>query len=172
MRRAPLTWFTVAAGIGTVHAAASLYWALGGDALADTVGAWAVAWRTGSPVAAGVTLGAIGVVKLAAASVPWRAARSGGPRGALRLLCWAGSALLVVYGLANTAVANLALAGLVGSVDDLAATRGHAWLWDPLFLAWGLALGVGLWQSRRRPGVGLPLGPERDRLPATARRRR
>ena len=66
------------------------------------------------------------------------------------MLCWAGSVLLVAYGLANTAVANLALVGVVGSVDDLAATRGHAWLWDPLFLAWGLALGVGLWQTRRR----------------------
>ena len=25
---------------------------------------------------------------------------------------------------------------------------GHAFLWDPLFLAWGLALAVGLAQSR------------------------
>ncbi|CAN7393555.1 DUF3995 domain-containing protein [Terrabacter sp. LjRoot27] len=150
MHRASLTWFTIAAGVGTVHAAASLYWALGGDALADTVGAWAVAWRAGSPVAAGFALAAIGLVKLTAASVPWISARSGGPRGALRLLCWAGSVLLVAYGLANTAVANLALVGVVGSVDDLAATRGHAWLWDPLFLVWGLVLGVGLWQTRRR----------------------
>src|SRR4051812_3856083 len=113
MPRAALTWFAVAAGLGTVHAAASLYWALGGDALADTVGAWS--------------------------------------QGVLRLVCWAGSALLVAYGLANTAAANLALTGIMGAVDDLAATRGHAWLWDPLFLAWGLALGVGLWQTRRRP---------------------
>ena len=154
MPRATLTWFTVAAGIGTVHAAASLYWALGGDALADTVGAWAVAWRTASPVAAGSTLAAIGLVKLTAASVPLTAARRGRPHGALRLVCWAGSALLVAYGLANTAAANLALTGMVGAVDDLAATRGHAWLWDPLFLAWGLALGVGLWQTRRRPAPG------------------
>src|SRR3954449_7280906 len=87
MPRATLTWFIVAAGIGTVHAAASLYWALGGDALADTVGAWAVAWRTGSPVAAGLTLAAIGFVKLTAAAVPWRAARSGRTHGALRQLC-------------------------------------------------------------------------------------
>jgi hypothetical protein len=151
MRKAPLTWFTVAAGIGTAHATASVYWALGGDALADTVGAWAVAWRTGSPLAAGLVLAGIGAVKLAAAWVPWGAARSGDPRGALRLVCWAGVAVLAAYGLANTTAANIALTGVLGPVADLAATRGHAWLWDPLFLAWGLALGVGLW--RTRPGL-------------------
>jgi hypothetical protein len=152
MPRAPyLTWFTVAAGIGTAHATASVYWALGGDALTHTIGAWAVAWRTGSPVAAGLSLAAIGLVKLAAAWVPWGAARSGGPRGRLRLVCWAGAAVLVAYGLANTAAANLALTGVLGPVNDLAATRGHAWLWDPLFLAWGLTLGVGLWRTRQAP---------------------
>ena len=151
MPRAPLTWFTVAAVLGTAHASASMYWALGGDALADTIGAWAVAWRTGSPVAAGLSLAAIGLVKFAAAWVPWRAARSGGPRGGLRLVCWAGAAVLVAYGLVNTGAANLALTGILGPVADVVAARGHAWLWDPLFLAWGLTLGVGLWRTRRAP---------------------
>lgn len=151
MPRSTLTWFAVAAAIGTAHATASMYWALGGDALAETVGAWAVAWRAGSPVAAGLSLGAIGLVKLAAAWVPWGAARAGGPRGGLRLVCWAGAAVLVAYGLANAATANLALTGALGPVVDVAATRGHAWLWDPLFLAWGLTLGVALWRTRRAP---------------------
>ena len=146
-----MAWFSVAAGLGTAHAAASLYWALGGDALVETVGAWAVAWRTESPIAAGLSLAAIGMIKLAAAWVPWSAARSGGPRGALRVVCWAGAAVLVAYGLVNTAAANLVLTGILGAVVDLAATRGHAWLWDPLFLAWGLALVGGLWRTRRAP---------------------
>ncbi len=47
-------------------------------------------------------------------------------------------------------VANAALTGELGPVDELVAMRGHAWLWDPLFLAWGLALAVGLRQTRRR----------------------
>ena len=163
MPRAPLTWFTVAAGIGTAHAAASVYWALGANALADTVGAWAVAWRTGSPVAAGLSLAAIGVAKLAAAWVPWNAARSGGPRGGLRLVCWAGAAVLVAYGLANTAAANLALTGVLGPVVDLVATRGHAWLWDPLFLAWGLALGPALADTTRaRPSGASARSPGRQ----------
>ncbi len=164
MPRASLTWFAVAAAIGTVHAAASLYWALGGDLLAGTVGAWAVAWRAGSPAAAGLALGAIGLVKLAGAWVPWAAARAGGPRGALRVLCWAGACLLVAYGLANTVAANVALTGVLGPVDDLVATRGHAWLWDPLFLAWGLTLGTGLWRTRPAAHPARRLGHPSRRL--------
>jgi hypothetical protein len=150
MTRHPF-WFTVAAAVGTVHAAASLYWAVGGDLLAQTVGAWAVQWRHASPVGAGAALGAIGLAKLAGAWVPWVASGRGGPRGGLRVACWIGAALLVVYGLANVVAANVALTGVLGPLDDPVATRGHAWLWDPLFLAWGLALAAGLWQSRRRP---------------------
>ncbi len=82
--RRALPWFTAAAAVGTVHGLASLYWALGGNALVGTVGEWA-------------------------------------------------------------------LTGALGPVDDLVAIRGHAWLWDPLFLAWGLTLGIGLWRTRRRP---------------------
>jgi len=142
-------WFTAAAVVGTFHAVSSLYWAVGGDLLVGTVGAWALAWRSESPVAAALTLVGIGAVKLAAAWLPAVAARSGGPRGAFRVLCWCGAGVLVAYGLANTVGANVALSGAVGPVDDLMATRGHAWLWDPLFLAWGLTLGTGLWRTRR-----------------------
>ncbi len=151
MPRASSTWFTVAAAIGTVHAAASLYWALGGTALVGTVGAWALAWRRESPMTVGLVLGAIAAAKLGGAWVPWVAARRHRLHGPLRLLCWTGAALLIGYGLSNTVVANVALTGVLGPVDDLVAMRGHAWLWDPLFLAWGLALAVGLGQTRRRP---------------------
>ncbi len=151
-RRTPLPWFTAAAVLGTLHAAASLYWAAGGDLLAGTVGEWAVSWRAEEPLAAGAALATIGLGKLAGAWVPWLAARGGGPRHGLRFAAWLGAALLTTYGLANTLTANLVLTGLLGPPDDVVATRGHAWLWDPLFLAWGVALGVGLWRTRgRRP---------------------
>lgn len=151
--RRSLPWFAAAAALGTVHAAASLYWALGGDALSATVGEWAVSWRAESPLSAGLALGVIGVGKLAGAWVPWVAARGGGPRHGLRIAAWLGAVLLVGYGLANTLAANLALTGVLGPVGDLAATRGHAWLWDPLFLLWGLALAAGLRRSRGRRTV-------------------
>jgi hypothetical protein len=65
-----LPWFTAAAVIGTVHA---LYWALGGEVLVETVGAWPVQWRRESPVAVGLAL-AVGL---------WRTRRRR-PGGAMR----------------------------------------------------------------------------------------
>lgn len=163
-----LRWFTAAAALGTAHALASLYWALGGTALVGTVGAWALAWRRESPVAVGLVLAAIGAAKLAGAWVPWVAARRGGPRGVLRVLCWAGAALLTAYGLSNTVVANVALTGVLGPVDDLVAMQGHAWLWDPLFLAWGLTLAVGLWRTGRRRVARGGQGPHPSRRTTSA----
>ncbi|WP_203567878.1 hypothetical protein [Aestuariimicrobium ganziense] len=64
----------------------------------------------------------------------------------------AGAAVLVGCGGLNTAVANLVLAGVLPRGDDFdrAGMVGHAWLWDPLFLLWGVALVVGLWATRQR----------------------
>ncbi len=151
-RRLHVPWFAVAAVLGTLHAAASLHWALGGDLLVGTVGEWARSWRESSPVSAGLALATIGLGKLAAAWVPWVAARRGGPQHGLRLAAWLGAAGLVLYGLANILGGAVALTGVLGPLDDPVATRGHVLLWDPLFLGWGLALAAGLWATRgRRP---------------------
>ncbi len=41
---------------------------------------------------------------------------------------------------------------------------GHAYLWDPLFLAWGVALAIGLFASRGRDAT---VSPERSIRPAS-----
>ena len=70
---------------------------------------------------------------------------------------WVGAAVLIVWGGLNTVVGNLVLTGVIrpGSGYDRAGMIGHAWLWDPLFLAWGIALVMGLvatsgWDRARR----------------------
>ena len=64
--------------------------------------------------------------------------------------------MLVVWGGLNTVVGNLVLAGWIvpDGGYDRAGMIGHAWLWDPLFLAWGLALAVGLRWDRSRSASG------------------
>lgn len=54
--------------------------------------------------------------------------------------------MLVLWGGLNTVVGNLVLAGLLQPADgyDYPGMLGHAYLWDPLFLLWGLALVAGL----------------------------
>lgn len=141
----------LAAGVGIVHGLFSLYWALGGRWLLDTVGAWAVDLAVDAPVAAGIVLALIAVVKFAGATVPLlvESDRMSGRRG-WRVAEWVGAAVLVVYGLANTVVAWFVLAGVIvpDGGYDRAAMIGHAALWDPLFLCWGLFLGAGLALTR------------------------
>ena len=138
----------VLAGVlGSVHAAFSLYWAVGGEWLVETLGRRMVDAFAGWEW----LLLPIGAVKLVAAWVPLAAARAGWPARRLsRGVCWLGAAVLLVWGGLNTVVGNLVLAGVIvpDGGYDRAGMVGHAFLWDPLFLAWGLALAVGLAQSR------------------------
>ena len=73
--------------------------------------------------------------------------------------------MLVAWGGLNTVVGNLVLAGAI--VPDGGFDRpgmvGHAFLWDPLFLAWGLALAVGLWGSRGEGQAGSTERPQNTR---------
>jgi hypothetical protein len=140
----------VAAVLGLVHAAFSVYWAVGGSWLLATVGQWAVDLRASSPASASTGLGVVALIKAAAALIPVAVARGRFPLPRLwRAISWIGSVGLVLYGGANTLVSNLVLLGVMGdSAFDRAAMIGHAWLWDPLFLLWGGALLVHLILSR------------------------
>lgn len=140
-----LLW--AAAAVGLVHAAFSLYWAAGGRWLLRTVGSWAVQLADSRPLAVAAVLGLVTAVKIAGALLPvvvqTRPVRG---RRQWRLLFWAGSVILVLYGLANVVIGWAVLGGLFvpdGGYDS-SALIGHAALWDPLFLLWGLVLAAGL----------------------------
>lgn len=143
-------WYAAAAVVGVAHALPSLYWALGGTWLVSTLGEWATQWRRESPGQVLVLLVLIFLVKLAGAVLPLA-----GERGLLpaprvwRALFWCGAMVLVTYGAVNVVGAVAALAGLApAGALDTAALVGHAFLWDPMFLLWGVLLAVALWTSR------------------------
>lgn len=147
------TGFVVAAVAGLLHAGSSVYWGLGGDALLETVGAIAdqFSGQRWMLVMIGLIKGVVALLPLALF------ARRRPIPGLLRGGMWAGGAVLVFWGAANTATSALLAAGVIPRSEsyDRTATLGHALLWDPLFLAWGLALATGLWVSRplhRKPG--------------------
>ncbi len=143
----------VAAVLGLAHAGFTLYWATGGTFLV---------WSLGTGLRESFAgrewlLVPIGLVKVVAAVAPALLARSGWPaRRLTRAVSWVGALVLVVWGGLNTVVGNLVLAGVIRPDGgyDRPGMIGHAWLWDPLFLAWGVALAVGLVGSRVRPGAG------------------
>ncbi len=137
----------VAATLGTLHAAVSLYWAAGGTALLWSLGTGMIQRFAGREW----LLVPIGLTKLAVALTPLFLARSGWPAPRVtRAVCWLGAAGLVVWGGLNTVVGQLVLSGVIDPEGgyDRPGMLGHAWLWDPLFLLWGGALVVGLLVSR------------------------
>lgn len=149
--RPGIGWFVAAAALGVVHAIPSLYWALGGTALLETVGSVADQFQQEDRLVAGAALAAVAAAKLAAALIPlwaeWRRPRS---RPFWRGVSWIGAPLLALWALYGMTGGALQLLGVVtppGGVD-VAGAWGHLALWDPLFLAWALALLVGLARSR------------------------
>lgn len=150
--RAGLRWLWLAACAGIVHAGFSLYWASGGIWLLDTLGQWAERAGTNGGLLTSIALTAIGMLKLGAALAPVLAECRNGPRPPrwYRILAWTGATGLIFYGGANTVIAVLVLNGVIRPDGgyDRAAMVGHATLWDPLFLMWGLLLSTGLVLTR------------------------
>jgi Protein of unknown function (DUF3995) len=140
--------FVAAAACGVMHALFSLYWGAGGRWLLDTLGERILdAFRGYERL-----LLLVGVIKLIGAILPWWLEAASWPvRRWSRGLCWAAAVILVGWGGANTIVGQLVLAGVIRpkSGYDRAGMIGHAFLWDPLFLVWGLCLAAGLVVGRR-----------------------
>jgi len=154
MERTPVTGvrlLVAAAAVGLVHAGFTIYWAAGGRWLLRTVGSWAVELADDRPRAAGAVLGVVALVKIAGSVIPVLVETGHvGGRRRWRALEWAGAVVLVGYGLLNVLVAWAVLGGLLTSAGgyDRSAELGHAALWDPLFLLWGLLLAAGLATTR------------------------
>ena len=134
-------WAAVA--FGSVHALITVYWMLGGRWLVETLGARVLEQFGDRPL----LLLPVALLKGLGVLLPvlWQQKAWPNPR-LTRTLVWLGAVVLVLWGGANTVVGNLVLAGLVTPDGgfDRAAMVGHAWLWDPLFLAWGVALALAL----------------------------
>jgi len=151
-----------ACGVGLAYAAVSVYWALGGTWLLDTVGgALEQQGRTGNPgiilaVWAAAVLKVIGaIVPLAAVGVTSGQATIAGRRQVrVRVLAWLEAAILTIYGLVLTAAGLLVQSGAIASAAsaDHRALAWHAYLWDPWFLLWGALATAALVRSRQ-PGA-------------------
>jgi hypothetical protein len=150
--------------VGLVYAAISVYWAVGGRWLLNTVGI-----SLSQPGQAGHLAGLLAVwgavaVKAVAAVLPllaigvWPRTANGGLRRLARVLTWIEAAILVGYGLVLTASELPVQVGVIkaaGHADRL-ALKWHAYLWDPWFLIWGIFVFLALWRSRPASQDHLP----------------
>ncbi len=149
--------------VGGAFTAVSLYWALGGTALLDTVGgALEAQGRAGDAgilalVWASVALKAVASVLPVATLAGWGggggAGRGGGLRQWVRRAAWAAGVILTVYGGLLTGAGLLVVADVIpANADaDLRAIRWHAFVWDPWFLVGGVLALTALLRSRRPP---------------------
>ena len=141
---------------GLAYAAISVYWALGGTWLLDTV-----AGTLGQPGRAGdagiiLAVWAAAVLKIIGAIVPLAAAgvRPGqattARRRQVRVLAWLEAAILTIYGLVLTGAGLLVQSGAIAPAAsaDHRALAWHAYLWDPWFLLWGVLVTAALVRSR------------------------
>src|SRR5580693_4734594 len=151
-----------ACGAGLAYAAVSVYWALGGTWLLDTVGGTLEQQvRTGNPgiilaVSTAAVLKVIGaIVPLAAVGVTsGQATIAGRRRMRLRVLAWLEGAILTIYGLVLTVAGLLVQSGAIAPAAsaDRRALAWHAYLWDLWFLLWGVLVAAALARSRQ-PGA-------------------
>lgn len=140
--------------VGVLYAAVSLYWALGGTWLLDTVAASLTRHggaAKGFIVAAWVAAG----LKIIAAAMPLVALhRLTGAKWDRRVwvLAWAGAVILIIYGLVQTTAGLLVVSDVLhASADaDHRALAWRAYLWDPWFLIWGVLAAVALRRGRDR----------------------
>jgi hypothetical protein len=155
--RGGLVAAVIAAALGTASAAVRAYWALGGEALLDTVGGEIERWGRERSAGVVVALWVIVVLKLVGAVAPpvfvgvaadhlpaWT--RS----GPTRPLGWGVAVGLTVYGGVVSVAGLLVEAGAIDASDDADehALAWHAYGWDPWFALWGAAFVVAMWRSR------------------------
>ncbi|MGD0607505.1 MAG: DUF3995 domain-containing protein [Streptosporangiaceae bacterium] len=153
--------------VGLAYATISVYWAVGGRWLLNTVGI-----SPGQPGQAGHLAALLAVwgaaaVKAVATVLPllaigvWPRTANGGLRRLARVLTWIEAAILVGYGLVLTASGLLVQAGVIKAAAhaDRLAREWHAYLWDPWFLIWGIFVFLALWRSRSASQDHLPGAP-------------
>src|SRR5580700_10070643 len=150
--------------VGLAYATISVYWAVGGRWLLNTVGISPSQPGQAGHLAALLAVWGAAAVKAVAAVLPllavgvWPRAANGGLRRLVRVLTWIEAATLTGYGLVLTASGLLVQAGVIEAAAhaDRLALKWHACLWDPWFLIWGIFVFLALWRSRPASQDHLP----------------
>jgi hypothetical protein len=153
--------------VGLAYATISVYWAVGGRWLLNTVGISPSQPGQAGHLAALLAVWGAAAVKAVATVLPllaigvWPRTANGGLRRLARVLTWIEAAILVGYGLVLTASGLLVQVGVikVAAHADRLAREWHAYLWDPWFLIWGIFVFLALWRSRSASQDHLPGAP-------------
>ena len=122
---------------GSVHALFSLYWGLGGEAGLITVGSWVFTLSAQFGIWINIVLLIIGVFKFLATIVPLTLTNHFDKK--IYIISTIGSIFLMIYGGLNMIIGILKMCKIIES-HNYFTTFGQAFVWDPLFLLWGIGL--------------------------------
>lgn len=122
---------------GSLHALATFYWSFGGEIGLMTVGGWTFGMKKsyGNPLLLIMFL--IGLFKLLSTWIPLILYYKNNK--VIRFTSYIGAIILIIHGGVNTVVGWLKFVDIM-SVGFKLSFIGQAFIWDPLFLIWGLGL--------------------------------
>lgn len=122
---------------GIVHTLFSLYWGLGGNAGLITVGSWVFTLSARFGIWINMALIVVALIKFGATVIPLTLTNHFDKR--IYYISLAGSVFLILYGGINTIVGWLKHFKIIEN-HNYFSTIGQAFVWDPLFLLWGIGL--------------------------------
>lgn len=131
---------------GSLHSIATFYWAFGGNLGLATVGHWTIEFKQNYGIKFLIVLLFVGLLKLTATWTPIILTFK--ENKLINIVSYMGGIFLIVYGGMNTISGWLKLLGVI-SVDFKLSVIGQSFIWDPLFLLWGLGLLIFLKSNRK-----------------------
>ncbi|WP_241957175.1 DUF3995 domain-containing protein [Mammaliicoccus fleurettii] len=124
---------------GIVHSLFSLYWGFGGEAGLTTVGTWVFTLSANYGIWINIALLIVAVVKFLATIMPLTLTNHFDKR--IYYVSLVGSVVLILYGGLNTLIGWLKMFKII-EIHNYYTAFGQAFVWDPLFLLWGIGLFV------------------------------
>lgn len=131
---------------GSLHSLATFYWAFGGDLGLVTVGEWTIEFKQSYGIKFLIVLLFVGIFKLTATWIP--TLLNFKDNKLISIIAYIGGTILFIYGSLNTISGWLKLLGVI-SVNFKLSIIGQTFIWDPLFLLWGMGLLIFLNSKRK-----------------------
>ena len=131
---------------GSLHSLATFYWSFGGNIGLATVGYWTIEFKQNYGMKFLIVLLFVGILKLAATWIPIILIFK--ENKLINIISYTGGTFLIVYGGMNTISGWLKLLGVI-SIDFKLSIIGQSFIWDPLFLLWGMGLLIFLNSKRK-----------------------
>jgi hypothetical protein len=130
---------------GSLHSLATFYWAFDGELGLETVGYWTIEFKQNYGVEFLIILFFVGLLKLTATWTPIILLFK--ENILINIMSYIGGSFLIVYGGLNSISGWLKILGII-PFDFKLSIIGQAFIWDPLFLLWGLGLLIFLKSNR------------------------